>query len=74
MPRQQPAPSAADLLQHLPETLTLEETATLLRISRATAAQALVSGELPHIVAGGRLVVPTCELLLEFGLTPGGSA
>ncbi len=61
----------ADLLRRLPETLTVHQAARLLRVTPGSAALAVVSGALPHRELAGTLVVPTRELLLQFGVPEG---
>ena len=48
--------------------LTVREVAALLRISRRTAAAAVLAGDLPRRRQGLRLVVPTRDLLACFGI------
>ncbi len=48
--------------------LTVREVAALLRISRRTAAVAVLAGDLPRRRQGLRLVVPTRDLLASFGV------
>lgn len=45
-----------------PKTLTIEEAAKALRISRSSAYEAARSGELPTIRIGKRLLVPVVAL------------
>ncbi len=48
-------------------TLTIEETAKLLSLSRGSAYQAARTGEIPTIRIGRRLVVPRAKLLAMLG-------
>jgi excisionase family DNA binding protein len=48
---------------HLPDVMTVEETATLLRISRGLAFAAVRSGEIPSVRVGRRILVPKARLL-----------
>lgn len=50
------------------DALTVREVADLLRISRRSAALAVLGGDLPRRREGLRLVVPTRDLLTSFGV------
>jgi excisionase family DNA binding protein len=54
----------------LPVTMTVEETARLLDISRGAAYRAVAAGQIPTIRIGRRLLVPTARLLEMLGITP----
>jgi len=56
-------------LQDLPPTLTVEQTARLIRIGRNAAYEAVASGELPAIRIRSRWVVLTVPLLEMLGVT-----
>jgi excisionase family DNA binding protein len=47
----------------LPPILTVEQTATLLGISRGLAFAAVRTGEIPHVRIGRRILVPRDALL-----------
>ncbi len=49
-------------------TLTVEETASILQISRSTVYDALRSGEVPCLRVGRRVLVPTARLRDLLGL------
>jgi excisionase family DNA binding protein len=49
--------------EHLPDILTVEETAKLLRISRGLAFAAVRNREIPSIRVGRRILVPKARLL-----------
>jgi excisionase family DNA binding protein len=51
----------------LPPTLTVEETAVLLRIGRGSAYEAVRRGQIPSLRIGRRLVVPRARLLAMLG-------
>lgn len=51
-----------------PATLTVEQTAQLLGISRSSAYRGVNRGEIPSIRIGGRIIVPTGKLLDLLGL------
>ena len=55
-------------LQDLPPTLTVEQTARLIRIGRNAAYEAVASGELPAIRIRSRWVVLTVPLLEMLGV------
>ena len=57
-------------LHDLPPTLTVEQTAELLGISRYATYRATSTGELPVLRLGRRLLVPTARLLPMLGLDP----
>ncbi|MQB01958.1 MAG: helix-turn-helix domain-containing protein [Actinobacteria bacterium] len=58
----------------LPLTITVEQAAKLLGISRYAAYQAASTGELPTLRLGRRLLVPTTPLLRMLGIERGGDA
>ena len=49
-------------------TLSVEDAAELLRISRASAYQGVKAGEIPSIRVGRRILVPTAALLTMLGV------
>lgn len=51
-----------------PATLTVEQTARLLGISRSSAYRGIHSGQIPSFRIGGRILVPTGKLLDLLGL------
>lgn len=55
-------------LAELPPTLSIEHAAKLLGLSRSSAYRAAASGQLPTLVFGRRLFVPTVRLLEMLGL------
>ncbi len=55
-------------LTELPPTLSIERAAKLLGLSRSSAYRAAASGQLPTLVFGRRLFVPTVRLLEMLGL------
>jgi excisionase family DNA binding protein len=54
-------------LSALPLTLTVEQAAKVLGVSRGLAYQAAAAGELPTIKLGRRLLVPRARLLAMLG-------
>lgn len=54
-------------LEQLPRTLTVEEAASVLRISRSAAYRAAARGELPVLRVGRSLRVPRWRLLELLG-------
>lgn len=46
--------------------LTVEETAKILRLSRGSTYNGVHAGEIPSIMIGGRILVPTRKLLEMF--------
>ena len=52
----------------LPVTLTIEQTARLLGISRGAAYRAAAAGQIPTVRFGRRLLVPTARLLEMLGI------
>lgn len=52
-------------------TLTVDAVAKLLHVSRASAYQAIHSGEIPSIRVGRRILVPTAQLLALLGMDGG---
>jgi excisionase family DNA binding protein len=59
-------------LHSLPPTLTVEEAARLLGVSRGVGYEAARTGELPTIRLGRRIVVPTAKLLALLGIEENG--
>ncbi len=57
-------------LGNLPPTLTIEQAAEMLGVSRYAAYRAASTGELPTLRLGRRLLVPTARLLPMLGLDP----
>ena len=55
-------------LHELPRRLTVRQAADLLRVRRAVLLLAALGGALPVRLHGVRLLIPTAELLAEFGL------
>jgi excisionase family DNA binding protein len=53
-------------------TITVEDAADLLHISRASAYQGVNKGEIPSIRVGRRILVPTAALLEMLGLKAAG--
>lgn len=53
----------------LPATLSVEEAGTLLGLSRSSAYRAAARGQLPTLVFGRRLLVPTARLLEMLGVS-----
>jgi len=51
----------------LPKTLTIEECASVLRLSRGSAYEAARTGQIPVIRIGRRLLVPRAKLLRMLG-------
>lgn len=51
-----------------PATLTVEQTALVLGISRSSAYRGVNRGEIPSFRIGGRIIVPTGKLLDLLGL------
>jgi excisionase family DNA binding protein len=51
----------------LPPTLTIEECASVLRLSRGSAYEAARTGQIPTIRIGRRLLVPRAKLLQMLG-------
>ncbi len=51
----------------LPPTLTIEECAAILRLSRGSAYEAARTGQIPVIRVGRRLLVPRAKLLRMLG-------
>jgi excisionase family DNA binding protein len=49
-------------------TMTVDEAASIMKISRASAYEAVRSGEIPSIRIGRRIVVPTAALRRMLGL------
>jgi excisionase family DNA binding protein len=52
----------------LPPTISVEQAAKLLGVSRSAAYRAAASGQLPTLAFGRRLLVPTAPLLRMLGL------
>lgn len=55
-------------LQNLPATLSVEQAAEVLGISRRSAYRAVERGDLPTLRLGRRLLVPTARLLALLGV------
>jgi excisionase family DNA binding protein len=53
----------------LPPTISVEQAAKLLSVSRTAAYRAAASGQLPTLAFGRRLRVPTAPLLKMLGLS-----
>lgn len=51
-------------------TLTVDETARLLHVSRVSAYNAVQAGEIPSIRVGRRILIPTAALLRMLGQDP----
>lgn len=51
-------------------TLTVEETAHIMRLSRMSTYRAIKAGEIPSIRVGRRILVPTAALQQLLGVTP----
>ena len=49
-------------------TMTVDDAASIMKISRASAYEAVRSGEIPSIRIGRRIVVPTAALRRMLGL------
>ena len=56
-------------LTELPPTMSVEQAAKLLGVSRSAAYRAAASGQLPTLAFGRRLLVPTAPLLKMLGLS-----
>ena len=56
-------------LAELPPTVTVEQAAKLLGVSRSAAYRAAATGQLPTLAFGRRLVVPTFRLIQMLGIT-----
>ncbi len=59
------------MMQELPPTISVEQAAAVLGISRRSAYRAAAAGELPTLRLGRRLLVPTPRLLALLGLPAG---
>lgn len=55
-------------VEDYPTTMTVEEAAELLGLSRSSAYRAAACGELPTLRFGRRIVVPTARLLALLGV------
>ena len=55
-------------IESLPATITVEQAAEILGISRSAAYRAVARGEIPVIRIGRRLLVPTAKLLAMLGI------
>ncbi len=69
-------PQTDPALRRLPNpaeapTLTVDQAAKILHVSRASAYKAVHSGEIPSIRVGHRVLVPTALLLAMLGLDGG---
>jgi excisionase family DNA binding protein len=53
----------------LPATISVEEAGKLLGLSRSSAYRAAARGQLPTLVFGRRLLVPTAHLLEMLGVS-----
>ena len=51
-----------------PATLTVEQTALVLGISRSSAYRGIHTGQIPSFRIGGRILVPTAKVLDMLGL------
>jgi excisionase family DNA binding protein len=58
---------AAELTE-LPPTITVEQAARLLGLSRSAAYRAAATGQLPTLSFGRRLIVPTFRLMEMLGI------
>jgi excisionase family DNA binding protein len=56
-------------LTELPPTISVEQAAKLLGVSRSAAYRAAASGQLPTLAFGRRLRVPTAPLLKMLGVS-----
>jgi excisionase family DNA binding protein len=63
------AEKIAHELAELPPTVTVEQAAKLLGVSRSAAYRAAATGQLPTLAFGRRLVVPTFRLMQMLGIT-----
>lgn len=52
----------------LPPTLTVEEAAEILKISRQSAYAGVRKGEIPSIRVGRRFIIPTAQLMRLLGV------
>jgi excisionase family DNA binding protein len=57
-------------LADMPHTLTVEETADLLRLGRSATYEAVRRGEIPSLKVGRRLLIPTARLAALLGERP----
>ena len=57
-------------LHSLPPTITVEQAAEILGISRSSAYRAAARGEIPTLRVGRRLLVPTAKFLAMLGVEP----
>lgn len=55
-------------IDDLPDVLTIDETARLLRISRGLAFAGAQRGEIPSVRVGRRVLVPRAQLLAWLGV------
>lgn len=62
------AEKIAHELAELPPTVTVEQAAKLLGVSRSVAYRAAATGQLPTLAFGRRLVVPTFRLMEMLGI------
>lgn len=67
------AARTAHELAELPPTVTVEQAAKLLGVSRSAAYRAAATGQLPTLSFGRRLVVPTFRLMEMLGIPAEGS-
>lgn len=56
------------MAKDLPPTLTVEQTAEVLGLSRQSAYEGVKRGEIPSIRVGRRLIVPTAQLMRLLGV------
>jgi len=57
-------------INSLPPVATVEEVASVLRISRCTAYEAVKRGEIPYIKFGRAIRIPTSKLKDMLGISP----
>jgi excisionase family DNA binding protein len=67
------AAKIAHELAELPPTVTVEQAAKLLGVSRSAAYRAAATGQLPTLSFGRRLVVPTFRLMQMLGIPTEGA-
>ena len=54
----------------LPPTISVEQAAKLLGVSRSAAYRAVAAGQLPVLRLGRRIYIPTARLLAMLGVSP----